>query len=167
MYGRARAPPCYGSAPVRSRQEPPKPRSLVRTKKFNILNKHIKEKAYFQKAKPNLKFGDLARSRQEVRQDAQRARAQRLVECPRLDGPGPEESLDGRGLGLRNSRYPGKSVTCATQQKKCVAGPRLQIICVRVYFRARGSQSSSSERRLEEKKVIVQNLDFGHFLPVI
>ena len=71
QYRRARAPRYYG----RCRQEPPKPRSLVRTKKFNILNKHIKEKAYFQKAKPNLKFGDLARSRQEVRHDAQRARA--------------------------------------------------------------------------------------------
>ncbi len=45
-----------------------KPRSLVGTKKYNILKKH-KEKAYFRRVKPNLEFGDPTRSRRDHARD--------------------------------------------------------------------------------------------------
>ena len=56
-------PSSFPRGRARGWQEPQKPRSLVGSKKCNILNNRNKEKAYFRRVKPNLEFGDPTRSR--------------------------------------------------------------------------------------------------------
>ena len=62
-------PSSFPRGRARGWQEPQKPRSLVGTKKYNILNKRNKEKAYFRRVKPNLEFGDPTRSRRDHARD--------------------------------------------------------------------------------------------------